>query len=79
MVSIGSIDQLIDAFSASVWIFNGLAIGALLIMRITHEDKHRSFEVRDILYFYIITPSQKNFNTTFMYITPKVYSHSFDR
>lgn len=61
MVSIGSIDQLIDAFSASVWIFNGLAIGALLIMRITHEDKHRSFEVRDILYFYIITPSQKKF------------------
>ena len=46
MIAIGSIDQLIDAFSASVWIFYGLAIGALLIMRITHEDMHRSFEVR---------------------------------
>ena len=46
MIAVGSIDQLIDAFSASAWVFYGLAIGALLIMRITHEDIRRSFEVR---------------------------------
>ena len=46
MIAVGSIDQLIDAFSASAWVFYGLAIGALLIMRITHEDVRRSFEVR---------------------------------
>ena len=45
MIAIGNIDQLIDAFSASAWTFYGLAIGALLIMRITHEDVPRSFEV----------------------------------
>jgi hypothetical protein len=49
MIAVGSIDQLIDAFSASAWIFYGLAIGALLIMRITHEDVRRSFEVRQLL------------------------------
>ena len=45
MVAVGDIDQLIDAFSASAWTFYGLAIGAVIIMRITHEDMPRSFEV----------------------------------
>ena len=46
MVAVGNIDQLIDAFTASVWLFHGLAIGALLIMRITHQDVPRKFEVK---------------------------------
>lgn len=45
MIAVGSIDQLIDAFSASAWVFYGLSFGALLIMRITHDDVPRSFEV----------------------------------
>lgn len=45
MIAIGDIDQLIDAFSASAWTFYGLAIGAVIIMRLTHEDVPRSFEV----------------------------------
>lgn len=40
---------MIDAFSASAWIFYGLAIGAILIMRITHEDVQRKFEVRQFM------------------------------
>lgn len=45
MIAIGDIDQLIDAFSASAWTFYGLAIGAVIIMRLTHGDVPRSFEV----------------------------------
>ena len=45
MIAVGNIDQLIDAFTASVWLFHGLAISALFIMRLTHQDVPRKFEV----------------------------------
>ena len=45
MILVGTINQLIDAFNAASWVFYGLAIGGLLIMRITHEDVPRPFKV----------------------------------
>lgn len=45
MIVIGTIDKLIEAFSATTWVFYGLGIGALLVMRITHKDVPRPFEV----------------------------------
>ena len=45
LVVIGNIDDLIGGVSSAVWLFYGLAIAGLLIMRVTHKDEPRPYRV----------------------------------
>lgn len=46
MVSIGTINQLIDGFTFVSFIFYTLSIVAVLILRVTHRKEPRIFKVR---------------------------------
>ena len=45
LIVIGNIDDLLAAVSTAMWLFYGLAIAGLLIMRVTHKDKPRPYKV----------------------------------
>ena len=44
-IMIGDIDELVNGISAGVWLFYGLTIAGLLIMRVTHKDEPRPYRV----------------------------------
>lgn len=46
MISAGDINELINFFSFTVWIFYGLAMAALIVMRRTKPDAPRPYKVR---------------------------------
>ena len=45
LIVVGNIDDLIDGVSSAVWLFYGLAIAGLLIMRVTHRHEPRPYRV----------------------------------
>ena len=45
LVVTGNIDDLVDGASSATWVFYGLTIAALLIMRVTHKDEPRPYKV----------------------------------
>ena len=44
-VVVGDIPNLVFSLSAGVWLFNGMTIAGLLIMRVTHKDDPRPYKV----------------------------------
>ena len=44
-ILIGDVDELIDGVSTGVWLFYGIAIAGILIMRVTHKDDPRPYKV----------------------------------
>ena len=44
-IMIGSLEHLINVFSATEWFWYGIAIFGLIIMRLTLPDEHRPFKV----------------------------------
>ena len=49
-IMIGDIDELVDGVSAGVWLFYGITIAGLLVMRVTHKNETRPYRV------WLITP-----------------------
>ena len=50
LVVTGNIDDLVEGSSSAVWLFYGIAIAGLLIMRVTHKDEPRPYKV------WLVTP-----------------------
>ena len=46
MVVVGTVDQLIDGFTFISFVFYGMVIAAVIILRITHRKEPRLFAVR---------------------------------
>ena len=44
LVVTGNIDDLVDGASSATWVFYGITIGGLLIMRVTHKDEPRPYK-----------------------------------
>ena len=68
-ILMGNIDQLINAFSAALWLFYALGIFGIFIMRITHKDKHRPFKV------WLLLPSFMVLVSLFLVVLPLVLSY----
>ena len=45
LVVTGNIDDLVDGASSATWVFYGMTIAGLLIMRVTHKDEPRPYKV----------------------------------
>ena len=62
MITGGNIESLIDFFSFTVWIFYGMAMLALLVLRKTKPDHARPYKV--IKLAYKISMAMQNFAYT---------------
>ena len=45
LICVGTIEQIIDAFVATIWVFYGLSLLGIIIMRLTEPERRRPFKV----------------------------------